>query len=526
MTEIINTFPHCPSAWLLRGYALKKIGYPDLAAGDVHKSMLLANAVLDVETTDVIRKESRVEFGFCLWFYNIALWSAQTLEETQQFIRNKATTILIEAFQVLYGCFHEIGAAFDKFCLTYQHFHNNPGYPQEVMDRLKAISMLTLSSLKNHYEEKIRPARENEVILVEKGLVKARSWPWLTKAHLTRSKRLIRQINHEFREHSGVLRVAASGVRAVLDDGPNVLGVYATEDIKAGTTVLVDRTVLAACNRNSDVLCAHCFKHITGFFTPIDVSDETDRHDSLRPTSGCEKCGTRYCSVRCREAAKASYHQVLCGQDFSWVHKEDQRDTELQAGLLLRTLAVCVQGGTHPLSHPLLARLTASDDRAHRTERWSFTADVATPMRILAQLGIDVFADARFDNWVLRTIQSRLTINKAGVTLDDGARHIVSVKPLMSFFNHSCDPQLEYYDLDGGSAIQVVAVRDVKAGEEMYLTYIGACDGWPLVVRREKLRAWFGGDCRCQRCLLEESTPLEYEVPYDEEEEGDEELEI
>ena len=518
-TNIIIDFPHNPSAWLSRGQTLKKLGYPDLAAGDIHKSMLLADAVVDTQTTNIIRKDSRIEFGFCLWFFNMNLWNTQTWEETHQFIRDEATKILIEAYQLLFSCFHDLGAAFDKVCLSYQHIHRNFGYPQEVMDRLGMILGVTIIALQDHYYNTVRFLHDHPGKILQQGSVVVRSWPWLTTSQLTRSKGLMGLINLEFRERCGNLRVAASRVKEVCEDGPNVLGVFATENIKAGCTVLMDRTILAACSHYGDTICAHCFNNITGQDESGSGSDDANCSDSPCLSNCCDKCSTNYCSLLCKEEARASYHQVLCGKDFSWVYDQDQGDADLQAGLLLRTLAVCVQAGIHPLDHHLLARLTASDDRAGREERWSFAGDVTVPMQILEQLGVDVFADQRFDTWVIRTIWSRLMINKFGYELDDGARNIVSVKPLTSFFNHSCEPQLVYDDAARESTIRIVAGQDIKKGEELYLSYIGPCEGWPLEVRRDKLSSWFGGDCQCTRCMREEKEPV---VEEEEEDDGEE----
>ena len=531
MTEAVIILPHDPLGWLARGQTLKKLGYPDLASGDLYRSILLAEAVLDANSTDAIRRMSRLEFGLFLWDCDVAKWEGQTLEETHRYVSEKTTGILMEAYLLLFQCFHDIGATWDKVSICEQALHKIPRFPPGVKDSIIKIMGEVDKALRDHLTTTVRRVGGDsfrQIQALHQGLVYVRSWPWLTKAQLTRSEQLICNINDEFREHSGAIKVAGSNVREISDDGPNVLGVYATKDIRVGGRVLTDHTIIAACNRHSKDICSHCFRYITNHHDAGNNSDNSkpsDNSSRQHPTSqSCDKCSTQYCSSRCKEVARDNYHKVLCGKDFSWVHDRDYIDEDLQAGLLLRTLAICIQSGRHPLSHPLIARLTASDDRGDRSERWSFPGDIIVPMQILTQLGIDAFADQRYDTWVIRTIWSRLMINKAGAEETVGVRRsIVSVKPLMSFFNHSCEPQLSYHGLDGSSAIEIRACRDIRGGEELYLSYIGPCEDRPLWVRRHQLVPWFGGDCLCTRCVREEKEEREEEERMEREWEEEEE---
>ena len=76
----------------------------------------------------------------------------------------------------------------------------------------------------------------------------------------------------------------------------------------------------------------------------------------------------------------------------------------------LRILAVCVQSKTHPLEHPLIARLTPLyDEYVYR--RWSLSNNIVMPIKILQQLGVDTYADLRYDTWILQTLWARNITN-------------------------------------------------------------------------------------------------------------------
>lgn len=77
---------------------------------------------------------------------------------------------------------------------------------------------------------------------------------------------------------------------------------------------------------------------------------------------------------------------------------------------------------------------------------------------------------------------------------------------LHSHLNHSCRPNVSVRHLDQRTAlarITVLAKADVKAGQELVVTYVDPEMG--LKARRGALEAWGFGECRCERCLEEEA---------------------
>ncbi|XP_059162060.1 uncharacterized protein LOC131945091 isoform X2 [Physella acuta] len=81
--------------------------------------------------------------------------------------------------------------------------------------------------------------------------------------------------------------------------------------------------------------------------------------------------------------------------------------------------------------------------------------------------------------------------------------------PLHACSNHSCFNNAEVCDLDidGRPGIQMIARRDIKEGEEVFITYIDTA--MPKLLRKAWLYKSFNFWCSCQRCQFEGEQPNE-----------------
>ena len=130
----------------------------------------------------------------------------------------------------------------------------------------------------------------------------------------------------------------------------------------------------------------------------------------------------------------------------------------------------------------------------------NFADHIVTPILVLRELGVDVFANPLYDTWVLHTIRCRLQNNKHGATLDEFVGSAVS--PLYSMFNHSCNPNVDWRHDDHNSTVTLFATRDIKEGEEMYISYIKGAD-MSRGERQKALMTWLGVECGCAMCESE-----------------------
>ncbi|KAF7860729.1 hypothetical protein EAF04_008247 [Stromatinia cepivora] len=64
-TEILDCFPYTPENWRNRSEVLLKLGFPELAALDAYKAILLASYVFDGKD---LGSKVWLEMGMTIWF--------------------------------------------------------------------------------------------------------------------------------------------------------------------------------------------------------------------------------------------------------------------------------------------------------------------------------------------------------------------------------------------------------------------------------------------------------------------------
>jgi hypothetical protein len=257
---------------------------------------------------------------------------------------------------------------------------------------------------------------------------------------------------------------------------------------------------------------------------------------------------------------------LLCGKDFDWVYKPSLCGATGEKGkcgsrwrpiMLTRLIAIVLADMqspsskiTHPLQHPLVARMAANYPPPCKltpelTHQWQFFENVSAPTQILLQLGINVFSSPIFTQEIIQTIYWRLE-NNANMSATEltfstptgpvkGTKvNNVNINPNYLFFNHCCVPNVTWHggavpdsdiDIDwlknsegeyekaGCSAVICVAERDIEKGEELKISYVGdplglEREGGELEgVGREGKRVWMGkwfdDGCGCAVCEKE-----------------------
>jgi len=95
--------------------------------------------------------------------------------------------------------------------------------------------------------------------------------------------------------------------------------------------------------------------------------------------------------------------------------------------------------------------------------------------------------------------------NRFGKWSKKGTAMGFGVFPWVSYFNHSCIPNLRRYQGDDFGMLEVRAIRAIEAGEELCISYTDL--HFTTEDRRAVLKDYFGFTCMCQRCtdMTEES---------------------
>lgn len=74
-----------------------------------------------------------------------------------------------------------------------------------------------------------------------------------------------------------------------------------------------------------------------------------------------------------------------------------------------------------------------------------------------------------------------------------------AIFPLVARLNHACRPNAQHAWNEARGIEVVHAVRDIKEGEELTLSYLA---GGPSQERKSSLKEYFGFDCACEACSL------------------------
>lgn len=314
------------------------------------------------------------------------------------------------------------------------------------------------------------------------------------------------------------------------DVGP--LGIFATRDIEEGESILVDKSYACVSNipPSTRQFCDACHAHLTPpFVQPAQICRPSCGCNVSFCSKGCHdlaiggyhkiQCGIDFTWLYKTGASKTEWDprmflRVICIvlSTPGW-----SKDSTPQK---------------NPLQHPLLARLTAnypSDDKqAIHGQNWSYQENIVAPTRILSDLGIDIFTPVKkihegktkflANIWtpeLIQTIYWRMLNNAnnskidiSGLQLDESFRsiptpksgptmaHLIVISPSYSFFNHSCRYNVMWngtclngaQDISallagdgpnqevlkpGSSSVSCRANRDIKAGEELTISYVG-----------------------------------------------------
>ncbi|KAF2489828.1 hypothetical protein BU16DRAFT_586015 [Lophium mytilinum] len=460
-TEDIIEFPYNPVPWNIRSQVLQRLGYPELSLGDAHKSLLLIEAALSEVTATELGLKVMLVLGMSTWLWNIEFYEQHGLEYLPVAVVIWLQNLEKEVWQQII-----IG-----LCETHGYWYLRQ-FRQTLEEKAPLFHASRLRQMYDRGYEARKMKCQGKGDNVEYsdsfrfGPIYYRAYPWMDPALLRRSNGAVKKLKKDLTKSSDSrCRLGKSSIQDGLtkEQGTktpigDMYGVFAATGLVKGETLLSEDPILAV---------------------------TTDSN-----------------------ACPGTFHKVMSGENFEFpgLYKNG-KGSQLMTLHLLRCLALIVQwdknsqySSRDPLISPAVKGLTPNYSGGHHP--WSFNEHIVYPTLMLRKLGIDVFADLRYDTWVVQTIMSRLDNN--GISLPLGHGWIKSLGSLHCLFNHSCTPNAGWMPKAGDpSKLEVWVSRDVKEGEELFVCYKDTVMFMPYEERQKTLQKWLGTECGCPRCAAD-----------------------
>ncbi|KXH39750.1 Wd tetratricopeptide repeat domain-containing protein [Colletotrichum simmondsii] len=524
LTETLIDNPYDLITYLERAVVHSELGYPDLAAGDAYKALLLTDDVLHEgseyheQAIEALGSRPLDPLPIVLDHGILSkLGSDYLIDEARDqasLVAHVAKLSSVRAFQILALSLLLCG------CLKSAH---------EFCDRGLLIApendelLQTMGYIKHVASRRCRRDDFNVNVLPEWGLVRREVYPWNTYEPDRFAPESLEFLNTELSKSAPKCAVQVSKLPVLLEAASdmddyeiiptcNQLGLFATQDIAPGEAVLEEYSLLTANNRLKEPVCDAC-------------SAELPPLGSEPAAVSCDECyDTVFCSQHCHDMAQELYHPAVCEKDVDAIAKDpeaSEADETLHLLLLARVLAMSNHQEIHPLDVTQIKYIwgdfvpSASNDieispSANPPPEWtlpfSFKYNIETPFHILEKMDVDIYSTIQeHDLWVLNTLYSKFRgTASARKNPRDGRPDVAAVHPLWCLANHDCNPNVTW---DWGGQMTLWARKTkvvggapggLKAGEEVLNHY---CDvTMPVDQRRAWAKGSLGGWCMCQRC--------------------------
>ncbi|KAF2765686.1 hypothetical protein EJ03DRAFT_199876 [Teratosphaeria nubilosa] len=560
-----DKYQYCIPVYILLAQTFLQIGYPDLAAGELYKALLLTDAVRD--TSDEIHEPAFSSLREVV--------SRQPLVERISLLKSELTTGLATGHvdgEDEADIDVEVGAWLGKhyLLLIYRYLPRSLAlcgcyksasqyltqgrrlYPRDMeLDSLnRELHKLVAKHIGfDNYEDLCSdPEYSSPLNWPDKGFARREVYPWST----FEPDRLkdINELNRMMSAVAPKLEVRAVELLALtgnkdLDGKPAVsvqLGVFAKEDIAPGQVILNEKSLLTANNKMQDALCEAC------------SADLPDLANGDNETVSCPECDVVFCSQDCYDDAYKSYHIASCETDAETICKDvppAEAADALYTLLLLRTICMAETQSCNPLelqevkyiwgdfsptpatykqwrlpnpSTPAahLADIAAAHAGLPRTLPFSYEYNIRLPFHMLEKLDVELIASPQYNVWTWNTLYAKFRGTASARLSGLGGRairgpEVSAVHPMWCLANHSCDPNVSW---EWGGSIKFWARQEgvkshrptwsgevlqgkggIKEGMEVLNHY---CDiDLPVNERREWARGALGGDCQCDRCVWE-----------------------
>jgi hypothetical protein len=555
VTEKLDELPYDLVLYIERAIVHAELGYPDLAAGDAYRALLLTDEVRDEsfeyheQALEALRAHQdddpavlhRLQRHGSINIADETRYDTDIEEENAPLI-HLAKRASIRCYQILSISLLLCGCLKSAYEFCGRGLAAVPE-DEELLQSQEYIQKLARRRLNVGDGDGELDINE----LPDQGLVRREIYPWNTHEPDRCSQETLEFLNKELEQVAPKLVVRATELPTLIDSSStsekddNIstnlqLGLFAKSDIPPGAEVLSEFSVLTANNRLLDPLCDTCSSELPGL--------ESTNNNEVISCPDCED--TPFCSQECYEQS-ARYHPAVCDKGMDSIAKDpDPKESPnaLYLLLLARALAMAATQEVHPLDLKEIAYIwgdfipstsnavpldVAGTDGPPPiwTLPFSFTANIAGPLHVLEKMDIDIFEGLRlWDLWIMNTLYAKFRgTASARVSTRDGRPEVAAVHPLWCLANHDCDPNVSWEwggrmkftarekrigdtgammgTLGGAELADEHGSRSggIKAGEEVLSHY---CDiELPVRERREWASGSLGGWCMCARCKRE-----------------------
>lgn len=317
-TEVLSHTPYNILAYVDRSKTHLELGYPDLAAGDAYRALLLGDAIRETlqagngngKTNDGNDEWDIGEQAFITTYSHVRLLSERALGEKQikKLLKIAVDGMEASALFTLARALKEARCFMDA--LTYckmglTRYPDASALPQEINFQVETDMIHQLMEKKKEEDPRFKL---NPNILFRHGGCRREVYPWNDHEPDRYNAKTVESLNATMAECSGKVEIRVVDLPVLqkrqdplnklelsdkVSGSEKQLGVYATEDIYVGETFFREMSPLTVLSDPEySRLCEFCAADLGDVFETCEDCWEGD-----------EESGIMWCSIRCKENA-------------------------------------------------------------------------------------------------------------------------------------------------------------------------------------------------------------------------------
>ena len=244
----------------------------------------------------------------------------------------------------------------------------------------------------------------------------------------------------------------------------------ATRNISALEVILSEVAAAVGPKLEHDPVCVEC------------LAELDTRHQLI----SCPLCGLPFCSVKCRDSRRL--HSAECSVLASCQPPLTREDLHRDSGVLASVTAVRLLK-LRDKDPDLFQRVDMLMDNVDKLRESSDWARQEKCVEFLSKR----CGDKSLTGGDVHRALGIFASNSCSLASYRGR----GLFPTFSLINHSCVRNARHIVTSDQRLMEVVAQRDIRAGEEINVRYTS---GWLELDRREQIRSQWYFDCDCVRC--------------------------